>query len=311
MKAIIHIGTPKSGTSTIQAFLALNQPALARQGFRHAPLQQRNTAQMELGLAGLVRAGGRLTAPNRLHAMGLRAGDDQAALVARFEAMLHAGVRQWPEATYLASSEQVHAWLSSPDKIAALDSLLRGHFEQVRYVAYYRPQTEFMLSTYSERIKRGERLAFEQHFTERLHRMDFHRRAQMWASVVGARNLSVRLLDSGVMVNGDLLDDFCTEAGIDRAGLRTPPRMNLSLSAEEIALYLRLGRVVPVRRANGGPNPAFRAALALARWRLPKPGARLALTAAQRAQILAANADSNERLRAQFFADRATLFSGQ
>ena len=309
MKAVIHIGTPKSGSTTIQAFLALNRDALERQGFRQAPMQPNTIAQMELGLAGLVRAGGRLTVPNRLHALGLRAGDDQEALVARFEAMLREAVRHAPDDTYIASAEQVHAWLSTADKVAALDYLLRGHFEQVRYVVYYRPQAEFMLSTFSERIKRGERVTFEQHFAERLHRMDFHRRAQMWASVVGHRNLSVRLVDGGVLVNADLLDDFCAVAGIQRAGLQTPPRMNVSLTVEEIALYRRLGRVLAARRAHGGPNPVFRAALALAHRALPSPGTRLALTPAQRAQVIAANADSNERLRAQFFPDRATLFS--
>ena len=41
MKAIIHIGTPKSGTTTIQSFLSLNRTALAEQGIRYAPYNYR------------------------------------------------------------------------------------------------------------------------------------------------------------------------------------------------------------------------------------------------------------------------------
>ena len=32
MKAVIHIGMPKSGTSTIQAFLDMNRDALSQRG---------------------------------------------------------------------------------------------------------------------------------------------------------------------------------------------------------------------------------------------------------------------------------------
>ena len=92
-----------------------------------------------------------------------------------------------------------------------------------------------------ERIKRVEMLTFAEHFAERLPKMNWHRRAAMWSEVVGRENFSVRLLDKGRLANGDLLDDFCAVAGLDRTRLETPPRMNESLSAEEIALLLRIG----------------------------------------------------------------------
>jgi len=309
MKAIIHIGTPKSGTTTLQSVLALNRTALTAQGIRYEPFDPSNVAQMELGLAGINRSGGTLTTPNKLHAMQVGDRDSQTAYVNRFEAMLRDGVARWPEHTYLASSEQIHAWLSGRARIKALDTFLRGIFDEVRYVVYYRPQEEFMVSTYSERIRRGEMITFEDHFAERLDRMDFFGKASLWSEIVGPENLTVRLLDRGVMKNGDLLDDFCAVTGVDRAPLQTPPRMNVSLSAEEMELYLKLGKRISARLKSGAPNPIFFGLLGLLKRRLPKPGNRIQMTEAQRAEIRAHNAAGNERLRLAHFPDRETLFS--
>ncbi|MFN4098214.1 MAG: hypothetical protein ACK4GT_00420 [Pararhodobacter sp.] len=308
MKAVIHIGTPKSGTTTIQAFLSLNREALTKQGFRYQPFDSKNLAQLELALAGLVRSGGLVEAANKMHALGVRTEAEQIAYVDSFEAMLRDGVRDWPEHTYIASSEQVHSWLSARSRVKALHAMLSTHFNPVQYIVYYRRQEDFILSTYSERIRRGERLTFEQHFDQRVEKMDFHRRAMMWAEIVGRENLTVRLLDSSEMLNGDLMDDFCTACGIDRSPLQDPPRMNVSLSAEEMNWYLRLGRRVPARLKSGAPNPLFFFLMRLVRKRLPKPGSRINLTEDQRARLQAIYASSNERLRAEFFPHRATLF---
>lgn len=308
MKAIIHIGTQKTGTTTIQSFLMQNRAALSRQGIRYEPLSARRTAQMELGLAGIVRSGGLLEAPSKLRAMGVRSPASQAAFVDHFEDTLRQGVKTWAEHTYLASSEQIHAWLKTADRIQALHSLLSQHFSQVRYIVYYRAQEDFMLSTYSEAIRRGERTTLDQHIDTFLSTMNYNRRVKLWASIVGRENLSVRLFAQDAMHNGDLLDDFCDVTGIDRGPLQTPSRKNPSLSAEEIALYRRIGQWTPTYLPTGHPNPLFWLAKKILQRRLPKPGTRVTLTPAQAALIRDFHAGPNEKLRAAFFPERKTLF---
>lgn len=309
MKALIHIGTPKSGTTSIQSFLRLNQQRLIAQGFRCEPFDPTNLAQMELATVGVIRAGDTVKEANKRHALGVGDRDTQVAYVNRYEEMLREGVNKWGEETYLASGEQVHSWLSSPERITALDQFLGQFFDEVRYVVYYRPQEEFMLSTYSERIKRGEMISFEHHFNQRLRKMNYWRKVEMWTGIVGKDRFVPRLMTKDALQGGDLLDDFCAVAGIDRAPLETPPRMNLSLSAEEMALHLRLGRLVSARKASGAPNPLFRTLFRAARVVLPRPGSKMTLTDDQRRQIREANAASNDKLRAAYFPRRTTLFS--
>jgi len=311
MKAIIHIGTPKSGTTTIQSFLSLNRTALAEQGIRYAPYNygSRRKSQMDLALAGVIHSGGVLNRPLQQHAMGVTGHASQAAYVDGLEKQLRDGVAKWPEHTYLASSEQNHAWAGNRKRIKAFDTFLRSIFDEVRYVVYYRPQDEFMLSTYSERIRRGELVSFETHFEQRVDNMDLYHKTNLWAKIAGRENLTVRLLDRGVMKNGDLLDDFCDVAGLDRAPLQTPARMNVSLSAEEIKLYLKIGKRFPARLQSGARNPLFFGLMLPLKRLLPKPGTRIRLSDAQRARIAAQTADTNERMRAEYFPDQATVFT--
>ena len=109
MKALIHIGTPKSGTTSIQSFLRLNQQRLIAQGFRCEPFDPTNLAQMELATVGVIRAGDTVKEANKRHALGVGDRDTQVAYVNRYEEMLREGVNKWGEETYLASGEQVPA----------------------------------------------------------------------------------------------------------------------------------------------------------------------------------------------------------
>ncbi len=308
MKAFIHIGMPKTGSSTIQSFLKINADALRGQGIRHDPVNPRFGSQYELATAGLVRAGDTMSDSVALRVLGLHDPDAQRAYVDAFEARLQQGRRAWGEQVYLGSSEHIHAWLTKAEQIRALDDLLQRHFDGVQYLVYLRPQTEMVVSAYSERIRRGETLSFEDHFNSRLRTLNYWKSLRLWARVVGEDRITPRLLTPDALVGGDLLDDFCAQAGIDRAGLKTPRRMNTSLSAEAIALRRRLNQFLKVRNRHGARAKPYQLALRLLEPRLPRPGTRLQMSEGQRRRILADHAEGNEKLRARYFPERAVLF---
>lgn len=310
MKAVLHIGTPKSGTTTIQAFLAINAPALAAQGIRYQRYDPVLTSQLELALVGKVGSGRKLNAASKQAQIKARSQADQQAYVARYLDWLRARTAEWPEPVFLGSSEQLYALLTHKSEVEALHRAFSAIFDEVRYIVYFRPQAEYLLSSYSERLKTGERISLDTHLDQRIDKVNYFQRAKMWAEVVGADALDVRLLDPGFLSGGDLLDDFCGATGIDRTRLADPPRLNNALSAEMVKWYLRMGRVMPLTLGSGRRNwVALGLLAAIERFVAPGPGTRLALSAEQRARIEAAHAQSNERLRRRWFPDRTTLFT--
>ncbi|KPQ07505.1 MAG: hypothetical protein HLUCCA12_06715 [Rhodobacteraceae bacterium HLUCCA12] len=308
MRALIHIGMPKTGSSTIQSFLKINSIALRKQGIRHDPVNRRFGSQYEIAATGLVRAGGLMRDDVALRVLGLRDAAAQRAYVDAWEARLRDGLRTWSEGLFIGSSEHIHAWLTRPEQISALDDTLQQYFEEVRYLVYLRPQVEMVVSTYSERIRRGDTLDFDAHFNSPLRALNYWKSMRLWAGVVGEDRITPRLLTPDALHGGDLLDDFCAVAGIERTGLKTPARMNTSLSAEAIALRRWLNRFLNVRNRAGKRAKPYKMALRLLETRLPKPGTRLQLSDDQRRKILADHAESNEKLRKRYFPDRDMLF---
>lgn len=308
MKALIHIGLPKAGSSSIQEFLRLNGAALAARGVRHAPLDPRFGSQFELAATGRHLAGDGVSDTAAQLVLGLRGPQDLAAYVARYRQFLDVGLAAWTQPQFVASSEHIHPWLGKPAQIAALHGFLNARFSAVRYVLYLRAQAEVLLSAYSERIRRGESPGLQSHLDARLPRLNYAAQVRQWEGVVGAGRLEVRLLVPDALLGGDLIADFCALMAVSPEGLAKPRRMNPALSVEEIAARRWLNRWLPVRRADGSRNPMYQRGLRLALALGPKTRTRLTLSETQRAAIEARVAPWNEALRAQRFPHRASLF---
>ena len=308
MRAVVHIGAPKTGSSSIQAFLNRNRAALASQGFRYERMYPHRGSQIEFAAAGVTLAGEQVGKQQRLR----YSYPDMAAQHREVDALqtrLREGVATWPEETFVISAEHIIPWVSSDAAISALDGLLREHFTQVHYVLYLRRQEDLLASAYSERIKRGATRGFDAFITARLPSLNHHRVVRRWENGVGTDRLDVRLLDPTFLQDGDLLADFCTACGgIDMAQLRRPPRRNESLSAEAAEVLRIFNEHRPELRPDGSRDPVGK----WLRQRLnaaSRDGSRIALTSAQRARVRAAHAESIERLRRDFFPERAALFA--
>jgi len=308
MKAIIHIGLPKVGSSSIQEFLKINGDALRTRGIRYAPFNPNFGSQYEFAATGRLEAGDQIGDNVGREALNTHSPESQRAYVDQYRDFLDAGLQTWPEPLFIGSSEHIQPWLSKPEHIAALDDFLRQRFDTVRYVVYLRTQPDLLLSSYSERIRRGQTLSFETHLKGRTKALNFFYTVNKWEKAVGAANLDVRLMTPDALVGGDLLRDFCDVLGTPLDGLTIPPRMNSALSAEEVTLRRRLNAWMKPRRRNGHQNPLYALALRVTGRRLPHPGTPLRLTEEQRATAETTLAPSNERLRKHRFPDRNTLF---
>lgn len=307
MRALIHIGIPKSGTSSIQAFLARNQAALLAQGMLYAPFNRQFGSQFEFATTALEACGATIGPELERRRLGFRCPGDQTAYVAAYRNWIDAQLATAPETQFIGSSEHIHAWLTTPEQIAALDAFLSARFSDVRYLVYLRAQDDLILSSYSEAIRRGATHDFAEHLA-RHSRWSHWSRLKNWHQVIGRARMMVRLTQADALIEGDLLADFCAIAGIDATGLARPPRVNASLSTGEIALRRVLNRTLPVLGRDGQLHPlyelALRGMMPLARARSDRP----MLDAQVREAILACNAPTNEKIRKRYFKRRAVLF---
>lgn len=308
MKAIVHIGAPKTGSSTIQEFLFQNTDALAQKGFRFSRNVPGRGSQFEYPIAALARLDRLLPAPDT---QARHSSTDLAVhkqIGAAAEAELAAKRATWTEPVALFSSEHIHPWLRRTDEIQSLDRMFGAHFDSVRYILYIRNQEDLVASSHSERIKRGSNRRHQDFLEQRLDHLDYEPRVRLWLDVVGRDRFDLRLLDPGFLKDGNLLSDFASACGFTLDGLTIPPRINESLSAPAAECVRAMNERIPGTRHDGVRNPLRKGVLERVDELTPADAPRITLTEAQRRRIRGRVGPGNEALRARFFPDRESLF---
>lgn len=308
MKAIVHIGSPKTGSSTLQNFLNRNAKRLAERGVRFRRNVPKRGSQWEIPLGILSRTGGALrTKVDRIR-YEARTPEEQHETTAPHLEAIASYPDRFAEPVAVFSSEHILPWLDTPETVRALDAFLSDTFEHVRYVAYFRAPVDSLPSSYSERIKRGRQMTLDEFIELRLPSLGIHKAAARWRDTVGADRLSVRLFDRRYLHNGDLIDDFCAEIGVAPDELDRPPRRNESLTSVGAEVLRMLNGCIPEIHSEGGINP-LRKGLVPAVQRITADAPAIRLSAEQLRRVVERTAEDNDRFRRAFFPAEPELFS--
>lgn len=231
MKCLLHIGTEKTGTSSIQEFLAQNRSALRLQGFLYpqsagpqghpklAAYAQRDSNRDDLRMSLCIREQRDLEDFRRSFEEELDA-EIQAAIDHRVH-------------TVILSSEHCQSRLESTEEIRRLKCLLDRWFDEFEVIVYFRRQDRMAASLYSTMMKFGgtrDTIFPKLRPTEVPYYYDFAEMAQNWIDVFGATAISARLFQRGQLHNDDVVEDFCKLTGIVASTLKPATRVNESLS---------------------------------------------------------------------------------
>jgi hypothetical protein len=308
MKAVCHIGLPKTGTTTIQSFLQDNAAALDRQGVIYRRFQPRQPIQSEYLLAAFKALGRTFKQPGRQQRLGVASRQELVETVTGFESWIDRQLAGTKAQTWLISCEILVTDLRQPAGVRALHDWLSARFSEVTYVVYLRRQDLWVASFYAQFLRFGETATIEE-FAARRPAFDYMQLVELWSSVAGSDRVKVRLLEADALKDGDLLADFCETVGLRPEGLTQPRRLNESFSRRG-AEFVRRANLVAARLARphglvdrGIRNLARQLASLLLRHGVP-----LRLPDRLRDQLLAEFAPSNEKLRQLLFPDRHSLF---
>ncbi len=199
---VIHIGLRKAGSTSIQAFLRDNAEALGAMGVEYPRIGRRRHANHQ-NLAAEIR--------------GLASFDAGLGDTGRL-------AEHWRTAaagTMILSAENFEE--AETGEAGKFLALRRGGAEAVRIVLIVRDLVSLTPSSYTQMVKIGVKShSFDAFFEKRMadRRVHYFRTARRWAEAFGWENLRVRLLDPGHLLNGDLIDDFLSQADIDPADPR-------------------------------------------------------------------------------------------
>ena len=311
MRAIVHIGMPKTGTTAIQQWLAENADALRKQGigFERMSSTKRlpRAGHVELSFCAAEEADMLLRNGSLRRVYRVSNRDEQTRFVAKYKAQFEKGIQALGTDYVVLSSEYLGGGLRSADEIAGFDRWLGQFFEDIQYVIYFRRQEDLLLSAYSQRLKEGIAIGFDAFLAKNSLR-DYATIVTRWHKAVSADRLNVRLLERDWLEDGDLIADFANVVGADLSRTSRTKTANESLDLAAQHLLRAVNEAMPHTTTDGRKvNPA-KARLRKAILKRNGTHDRRILTEEQTAIVRAANADGNEALRALCFPERAELF---
>ncbi|MGV8987414.1 MAG: hypothetical protein ACOH2H_14170 [Cypionkella sp.] len=215
----LHIGSHKTGTSTLQVTLRENEALLFGRGLGVARVAPWPHVHPFLGFVDR----------NEIFPAGYKVNDPEA-----FASFL--GGQKAEHA--LASSENFSFFFqqSAVDDLAAA---LKPLFDEIRIVVYLRRQDRHAVSHHQEGAKPDrspEGLLWGHSLNalpdptpqQRLY-LDYNHRIAMWEKAFGSDNLSVRVFDRTLLNNGDIVSDMLSLIGVADDGLVRLPDRNVSL----------------------------------------------------------------------------------
>jgi hypothetical protein len=295
----LHIGVEKTGTTSIQSFLAANRTALRAEG-RLYPIVP--GAVGHLGLVAFALDDDRLDGTRK--ARNLATPAQFADFRDEFVRALVAEIAGGGVSEIILSSELLSSRIRSQSEFARLKVLCDGIARNTKVVVYLRNQVDFLVSRYTTVIQSGGREEFRMGATALA---DYAALLERWATVFGRENMVVRRFEPADFVDGDLLADFAASIGLENTKLVPVPRYNESLDAESLIFLRAINRRTP-RRLAERMGALRSAAVAILQQR--HGGTKFVISQELASRIEARFRTSNERVAAEYFGSRfQPLFS--
>ena len=233
---VVHIGTDKTGTTSIQGFLRHNRAALAERGCL-VPRSPGTTRHIRVGMFIMPD-------DDLVNSQDWFRGEYGDLPVdefrQRFRKRLFREMREADPTRMVFSDEALFG--AAPVRLKRLRRFTERIARSTRVVVYLRRQDDHLISLYQQHVKRGQcqRLTTWAQ-QDRAPFYDYHRRLGEWRDHLGPDVLVARPFERAGFVGGDLVDDFIEAADLrDVAGdLERIGTRNESLNAESVE-FLRL-----------------------------------------------------------------------
>lgn len=249
MKCILHIGTEKTATTTLQDWLYDNQAELSKVGvYLSDNLGKTNNR--------LVPAYFQSHLDDWTMRNGIKSHAEKTLYFERFIERLKSEIQTAKKThnCFVITSEHLHSRVIKKDEIEQLYIFLSSMFDKVEVVCYFRDQFDVAVSLYSTGLK-VDSFASVDSFVDQAKPENYYYNylqvADNWAGAFGQTNCNFRIYDRSRFVGNDIRLDFLSviDGGIDAAKINMDKAAsNESLSLLQGAAFRAINRNIPYWR---------------------------------------------------------------
>ncbi len=202
--ALLHIGVEKTGSSSLQKFLAFNRAKLLQNGFFYPEFCG------EISHTRLAVYAGNDDVFEDLQAEeGISTADEVHRFRLKFETVAAAELSENQFETAIFSGEHCSSRIRDRNEKIRLKEFMQDYFDSCKVIVYLRRQDRLLVSHYSTHLKgggtgldvlkpRGKPPVF----------LDYHGLLESWSDVFGRENIIPRIYDRSELFQGSVVDDF-------------------------------------------------------------------------------------------------------
>ncbi|MGN5492949.1 hypothetical protein [Campylobacter coli] len=229
MTAYIHIGTPKTGTTSIQKFITLNLDLFLQQGMVYPKTFCVNNQHAKI--AYIIK----------------NMKSDFNFWLNQEVVFLRNEISENKKYIFLFSSEMISLYINESYTLIRLKELFNWlGFKNIKCILYLRSNDEYMISHSSQNIKCGLGVYYKRkaEFCTSMGMHMYKTICKNYINVFGKENIIVRLFDKNEFYQGDLLKDFIHSIGLEWDNkFRIPERENETLDLIGFELQGRLNKL--------------------------------------------------------------------
>jgi hypothetical protein len=249
MKCILHIGTEKTATTTLQDWLYDNQAELSKVGiYLSDNLNKTNNRLVPAYFQGHLDDWAKRN--------GISSEVEKTQYFEGFIERLKIEIQTAKKTHnyFVITSEHLHSRVRKKDEIEQLYIFLSSMFDEVEVVCYFRDQFDVAVSLYSTALRKN-RTASVESYVETVSSDNYYynylKIADNWAGVFGKTNCNFRIYDRSKFIGNDIRLDFLSviDGGVDAAKLNMDRVVsNESLSLLQGAAFRAINRNIPYWR---------------------------------------------------------------
>ncbi|WP_072240318.1 hypothetical protein, partial [Campylobacter coli] len=280
MIAYVHIGTPKTGTTTIQNFL-FNQDKIKKYGFYYP--KNFISKQQHWPLMTAVKT----------QKINLK--------------LLLAEIKGSKCEKVIFSSEGFSWVFNGKQNLVSLKKILKElGFKKIFIICYLRSVEDLLASLSMQDIKEARMPSYKMppfsHYKNYI--FNYKWLLQLWGEIFGKENLIVRLFDKNEFYQGDLLKDFIHSIGLEWDDeFIIPPKQNESLDLISLELMTRIHNRVK--------QPYFFEIFCIKHFTSKDPHLKFQPPKEIMQSYIDYFEESNEWVRKEFFPRKERLFPGK
>lgn len=293
-RLLIHIGTEKTGTTSIQHFMHRNAATLEARGIWYPTDASRGYCQ---GTAHFPLAGSLV---DRFQDFVSTAKEKD---LPRNPSDLCMDARMKNRPVTVVSSEHFSSRVRDEARLKAFQKTLSACFDEIRIVCYIRNQADLALSSYATKTIFGGRLPFEPgRITPEDPFFNYLTMLDPWAAAFGREAITIREYDRKSLLGGDACRDFVARVlETSEDGLSFGREMNPSPGAVLLEVTRQLSLTMPSLEENvAGWRAAQRVRSVLLSLVRVDNDAPLAMSAEDRRDLMQRFAASNRELSSRY-----------